>query len=128
MLSKPIAATRDAAIYWDDIATLKEATDKPSKTVNTKLVFDGNQSPDKAIQLYQLAYLTKQLVCFIDCLLLPNKYIRETHKHLSNPSSQADSENWILSFYEVDTLILYHVAQVIAHSERINKGMYPWRL
>jgi SpoVK/Ycf46/Vps4 family AAA+-type ATPase len=104
MLSKPIATTRDAAINQDDTDKLKVVSDKSAKKINTKLVFYGKHTADKVMQLNQLAYHTKQPVCFIDCQRLVNKYIGETEKHLSKLVAQAETENWILFFDEADAL------------------------
>lgn len=54
------------------------------------------------MQLNQLAYNTKKAVCFIDYQQLVDKYIIETKKHLSKLVAQAETENWILFFGEVD--------------------------
>jgi SpoVK/Ycf46/Vps4 family AAA+-type ATPase len=105
ILSKPIAATRDTAINQNDTDKLKEATDNAAKKINTKLVFYGSHNTDKAMQLNQLAYNTKKAVCFIDCQRLVDKYITETEKHLSKLVAQAETENWILFFAEVDALL-----------------------
>jgi hypothetical protein len=104
ILSQPVATTRDAAINQDDTDKLKVASGKSAKKINTKLVFYGKHTADKAMQLNQLAYHTKQPVCFIDCQRLVDKYVEETEKHLSKLVAQAETENWILFFDEADTL------------------------
>jgi SpoVK/Ycf46/Vps4 family AAA+-type ATPase len=105
MLSKPIVTRRDVPLHQDDIDKLKEATDKSEKTINSILVFYGSHKTAKAMQLNQLAYLTKQSVCFINCRQLVDKYIGETEKHLSKLVARAGSENWILFFDEADALL-----------------------
>ena len=121
LLSRPIAATRDAAIHQEDTDKLKEATDKSAKKVSTKLVFYGSHNADKAKQLNQLAYHTKQSVCFIDCQRLVDKYIGETEKHLSKLVAQAESESWILFFDEADALFGKRSEVNDAHGQYANQ-------
>lgn len=104
MLSKPIAPIRDVDLYQDDADKLKEAVDKSAKKINTKLIFFGVHNTDKAMQLNQLAYHTKESVCFIDCQRLVDNYKGETETYLSKLTAQAESESWILFFDKADTL------------------------
>lgn len=121
MLSKPIATSRDAAINQDDTDKLKVASDKSAKKINTKLVFYGKHTADKAMQLNQLAYHTKQPVCFIDCQRLVDKYIGETEKHLSKLVAEAETENWILFFDEADALFSRRSKIKDAHHKYANQ-------
>ena len=104
MLSKPIAPIRDVDLYQDDADKLEEAVDKSAKKINTKLIFFGVHNTDKAMQLNQLAYHTKESVCFIDCQRLVDNYKGETETYLSKLTAQAESESWILFFDKADTL------------------------
>lgn len=104
ILSKPIAPIFDVALYQYDTDKLKEAVDKSAKKINTKLIFYGEHDTDQAMKLNQLAYHTKQSVCFIDCQRLVDNYIGETEKYLSKLTAQAESESWILFFDKADTL------------------------
>ncbi|WP_297821509.1 AAA family ATPase [uncultured Paraglaciecola sp.] len=56
------------------------------------------------MQLNQLAYHTKESVCFIDCQRLVDNYKGETETYLSKLTAQAESESWILFFDKADTL------------------------
>jgi SpoVK/Ycf46/Vps4 family AAA+-type ATPase len=123
ILSKPIAPTRDVAIYQDDTDKLKEATVKSAKKINTKLVFYGDHNADKAMELNQLAYQTKQSVCFIDCQLLVDKYIGETEKHLSKLIAQAESQSWILFFEKADVLFSRCTKVKDEHHEYANQDV-----
>lgn len=104
ILSKPIAATRDAAIKQDGIDQLNEAKIKTEKHRSAILIFSGSHILDKAMQLNHLSYLTKQSVCLIDCQRLVDKYIGETEKNLLKLIAQAESKQWILFFDEADAL------------------------
>lgn len=104
LLSKPVATTRDTAISQDDADKLKNARFRATKNINTKLVFCGNNNTEKALQLNQLAYVTNQTVCFLDCHRLVETYIGETEKNLSKLVAQAESRHWILFFDEADAL------------------------
>lgn len=104
LLSNPIAATRDAAIKQDDIDKLNEAIIKSEKHRCGILIFNGSHTLDKAIQLSQLSYRSKQAVCFVECLRLVENYIGETEKNLLKLIAQAESKNWILFFDEADAL------------------------
>jgi AAA+ superfamily predicted ATPase len=104
MLSKPIAPIRDVDLYQDDADKLKEAVDKSAKKINTKLIFYGEHDTDQAMKLNQLAYHTKESVCFIDCQRLVDNYKGETETYLSKLTAQAGSENWILFLDKADAL------------------------
>jgi SpoVK/Ycf46/Vps4 family AAA+-type ATPase len=121
LLSKPIATTRDVAINQDETDKLKVASDKSAKKINTKLAFYGKHTADKVMQLNQLAYHTKQPVCFIDCQRLVDKYIGETEKHLSKLVAQAETENGILFFDEADALFSRRSKVKDAHHKYANQ-------
>ncbi|MEP1447495.1 MAG: AAA family ATPase [Paraglaciecola sp.] len=104
LLSKPVSITRDTAISHDDADKLKNVQLRAAKNISTKLVFCGNNNTEKARQLNQLAHVTKQTVCFLDCHRLVEKYIGETEKNLSKLIAQAESRHWILFFDEADAL------------------------
>ncbi|WP_339722736.1 AAA family ATPase [uncultured Paraglaciecola sp.] len=104
ILSKPIATTRDTVMTQDDTYKLKDARFKSARNISTTLAFCGKNNTEKALQLNQLAYFTKQSVCFIDCQRLVQKYIGETEKNLLKLIAQAESEHWILFFDEADAL------------------------
>ena len=121
MLSKPLVPMRDAAIHQDDIDKLKETIAQSAKNMSASLAFYGSHNPDKAIQLNQLAYLTKHSVCFVDCQLLVDKYIGETEKSLSQLVAQAESESWILFFDEADALFSMRSKVKDAHHKYANQ-------
>jgi AAA+ superfamily predicted ATPase len=109
ILSKPIAPIFDVALYRYDADKLKEAVEKSTKKINTKLIFYGEHNTDQAMKLNQLAYHTKLSVCFIDCQKLVDNYMGETEKYLSKLTAQAESESWILFFDRADTLFLRYL-------------------
>jgi hypothetical protein len=121
ILSKPIAPIRDTATHQDDKDKLKQAIAKSKRKISTKLFFYGSHNADKAIQLNNLGYHTKQSVCFIDCIRLVNKYIGETEKNLSILIAQAESENWILFFDEADALFSRRSKVKDAHDQYSNQ-------
>ena len=121
ILSQPIAPIRDAAINQDDTDKLKEVIDMSLKKVSIKVIFYGNHNTGKVTSLNQLAYHTKQSICFIDCQLLVDNYVGETDKHLSKLIAQAESESWILFFDKADVLFSKSSDTEYSHHEYTNQ-------